>query len=83
MAAGPRAIEACRAGSDGRAAQIDAKLADASSSSQPLGALYYFKGPVLLIAAIVVFWLWLCRRYPRTMWFVTIFLTALLGKRRR
>jgi hypothetical protein len=50
------------------------------------GALYYFKGPVLLIATIVVFckcWLWLCRRYPRTMWFVTIFLTALLGKRRR
>jgi hypothetical protein len=49
-------------------------------------ALYYLKWPVLLIAALVGFvnvWLWLCHRFPRTMWFVSGFLRGLMGGRRR
>jgi hypothetical protein len=48
--------------------------------------LYYAKMPILVIAAIVIainVWLWLCRRYPRTMLFVFWFLRGLLGGRRR
>jgi hypothetical protein len=48
------------------------------------GAMYYFKWPILLIAAIVGLCqvlLFLCHRYPRTMWFMLGFLRALLGGR--
>ena len=35
--------------------------------------MYYAKGPVLVGAAIVLFilgWLWLCKKFPTTAWFV-------------
>jgi hypothetical protein len=41
---------------------------------------------ILLIAAVVLLvrgYLWLCVRYPRTMFFVSAFLSSLLGRRRR
>jgi hypothetical protein len=54
-------------------------------------ALYFAKWPILILAAIVGLfkmwlWLWLCRRYPRTMYYVAAFLSGfvrgLLGRRR-
>jgi hypothetical protein len=49
-------------------------------------ALYYAKGPILVIAAIVGFvvaWSWFCRRYPRTAIFIFGFTRGLLGGGRR
>ena len=49
--------------------------------------VYYYAGKlVLLIAAVVLLinaWLWLAVRYPRTMFFLSAFLSGLLGRRRR
>jgi hypothetical protein len=47
-------------------------------------ALYYFKWPILMIAAIVGFvWCWslFCRRFPRTAWFFYGFCRGLFGRR--
>jgi hypothetical protein len=49
-------------------------------------ALYFAKWPILVVAAIVGFckaWIWLSRRYPRTMYFIAVFIAALIGGRRR
>jgi MFS superfamily sulfate permease-like transporter len=48
-------------------------------------ALYYAKWPLLILAALVLFfrgYWWLCERYPRTMFTITVFLNALFGGRR-
>jgi len=47
---------------------------------------YQLHYAILLIAAVVLFargYIWLSFRYPKTMYFVTVFLTSLLGGRRR
>jgi hypothetical protein len=47
-------------------------------------ALHYLKWPILIIAAIVGFvrgWLWLCGRFPKTMWVVGVLLSGLLRRR--
>jgi hypothetical protein len=44
-------------------------------------ALYYAKGPIFLIAAIVGFvngWLWLSFRFPRVMFFVNSFVLGFI-----
>jgi hypothetical protein len=54
-------------------------------------AYYYLKWPILIIAAIDGFvngWIWLSYRFPKTMWFVSAFLSGFLrgmmgGRRRR
>ena len=46
--------------------------------------MYYAKGPVLVGAAIVLFilgWLWLCKKFPMTMWFVFGLFRGLFGRR--
>ena len=48
--------------------------------------VYYWVGRLLVIAfcfwLLVRGWLWLCYRYPRTMWFVLGFIRGLIGRRR-
>jgi hypothetical protein len=47
------------------------------------GTHNYAKWPILIIAATVGLlqgWLWLSRRYPKTMWFILGFLQGLLGR---
>jgi hypothetical protein len=46
-------------------------------------ALYFFKWPILVIAAIVVFFralFWLTERFPRTMLVVLVIIRGLLGR---
>lgn len=47
---------------------------------------YYFAGKLILVIAAFIFfiqgWLWFCRRFPRTAWFVYGFIGGLTGRRR-
>ena len=47
-------------------------------------ALYFFKWPILILAALIFFcigWVKLAQRYPLTMMFVLGFLRGLFGRR--
>ena len=52
-----------------------------------VGVLCAFaKGPLLVVAALVFFFIalfWLCQRFPRTMIFILAFISGLLGGGRR
>jgi hypothetical protein len=47
--------------------------------------IYFAKGPLLVLAALIGFFIglsWLCQRFPRTMIVIHGFLSGLLGGRR-